>query len=153
MQMADVAIFCPLILTVDEERVILMTDAATKTYGDKLFYRINEVSMITGIKPYVLRYWESEFKELQPQKDQNDQRRYRKNDIDMILLIKKLLYEDRFTIAGAKSKIKEIYRQSRAQEQSAKSATRKRGSDLKMIGKKLNAVQKDLHRLANSLGR
>ena len=109
--------------------------------------------MITGIKAYVLRYWESEFKELQPQKDQSDQRRYRKNDIDLILLIKKLLYEERFTIAGAKNKIKEMYRQSQASEKNTKRATRKRNGELKTIGKKLNSVQKDLHQLANSLHR
>ncbi len=130
-----------------------MANAAIKMHRDKLFYRINEVSMITGIKPYVLRYWETEFKELQPQKDQSDQRRYRKSDIEMILLIKKLLYEERFTIAGAKNKIKEMYRQSRASEQNARRSTRKRGGELKTIGKKLNAVQKDLHQLANSLDR
>jgi DNA-binding transcriptional MerR regulator len=130
-----------------------MADAATRTYGDKLFYRINEVSMITGIKAYILRYWETEFKELHPQKDQSDQRRYRKNDIDLILLIKKLLYEERFKIAGAKNKIREMYRQSRASEQNARRSTRKRGGELRTISKKLNSVQKDLHQLANSLSR
>ena len=130
-----------------------MADAAIKMHRDKLFYRINEVSMITGIKPYVLRYWETEFKELQPQKDQSDQRRYRKSDIEMILLIKKLLYEERFKIAGAKNKIKEMYRQSRASEQNARRSTRKRGGELRTISKKLNSVQKDLHQLANSLSR
>jgi DNA-binding transcriptional MerR regulator len=143
----------PLIGTVDEERVILMEDAAIKPLPDKLFYRINEVSMITGIKPYVLRYWETEFKELQPQKDQSDQRRYRKNDIELVLQIKKLLYEERFTIAGAKKRIKEMYRQSRSEAQSAGGATRKRSGELKTIGKKLHAVQKDIHQLINSLGR
>ncbi len=130
-----------------------MADAAIKMHRDKLFYRINEVSMITDIKPYVLRYWETEFKELQPQKDQSDQRRYRKSDIEMILLIKKLLYEERFKIAGAKNKIKEMYRQSRASEQNARRSTRKRSGELKTISKKLNSVQKDLHQLANSLNR
>ncbi len=130
-----------------------MADAAIKMHRDKLFYRINEVSMITGIKPYVLRYWETEFKELHPQKDQSDQRRYRKSDIEMILLIKKLLYEERFKIAGAKNKIREMYRQNRDAEKSAKHVTRKRGGELRTISKKLNSVQKDLHQLANSLGR
>ena len=128
-----------------------MADAAIKMHRDKLFYRINEVSMITGIKAYILRYWETEFKELQPQKDQSDQRRYRKSDIEMILLIKKLLYEERFKIAGAKNKIREMYRQSRASEQNARRSTRKRSGELKTISKKLNSVQKDLHQLANSL--
>lgn len=74
-------------------------------YKKKLFYRINEVSKITGLKPYVLRYWETEFPHLSPQKDENDQRRYKQKDIDLILKIRQLLYEEKFTIAGAKQRI------------------------------------------------
>ncbi len=69
---------------------------------DKRYYRIGEVSRITEVKPYVLRYWESEFRWMAPQKSRSKQRLYRRRDIDMILLIKKLLYEQRFTIAGAR---------------------------------------------------
>lgn len=71
----------------------------------KLFYKINEVSKITGLKPYVLRYWETEFPQLAPEKDDNDTRRYRRKDIDLIQRIKQLLYEEKFTIAGAKQRI------------------------------------------------
>lgn len=77
----------------------------------KLFYRINEVSKLTGLKAYVLRYWESEFNELSPEKDASDQRRYRKKDIDTIFAIRKLLYEDRFTIKGARKRLKVELRQ------------------------------------------
>jgi DNA-binding transcriptional MerR regulator len=75
--------------------------------SDKRYYRIGEVSRITGVKSYVLRYWESEFRWMAPQKSKSKQRLYRKRDIDMILLIKKLLYEQRFTIAGRK-KLREM---------------------------------------------
>ncbi len=75
---------------------------------DKRYYRIGEVSRITGVKPYVLRYWESEFRWMAPQKSRSKQRLYRRRDIDMILLIKKLLYEQRFTIAGARKKLREL---------------------------------------------
>jgi DNA-binding transcriptional MerR regulator len=68
----------------------------------KLFYRIQEVSRITGIKPYVLRYWETEFSALKPEKGANDQRRYRPDDIELVVRIKKLLYDEKFTIAGAR---------------------------------------------------
>jgi len=71
----------------------------------KLFYRIQEVSRITGVKPYVLRYWETEFSSLRPEKGPNDQRRYRPEDIELILKIKTLLYEEKFTIAGARQHI------------------------------------------------
>ena len=73
---------------------------------EKLFYRINEVSSITQIKPYVLRYWETEFPMLAPEKDENDQRRYRKGDIELILEIKRLLYTEKFTIAGARKQLR-----------------------------------------------
>jgi len=75
---------------------------------EKRYYRIGEISRITGVKPYVLRYWESEFRWMAPQKSRSKQRLYRKRDIDMILLIKKLLYEQRFTIAGARKKLRDM---------------------------------------------
>ena len=75
---------------------------------DKLYFKIGEVSEITGVKPYVLRYWESEFKMVNPSKSRSRQRLYRKSDVEMILKIKKLLYEDRFTINGARKKIKDL---------------------------------------------
>jgi DNA-binding transcriptional MerR regulator len=76
--------------------------------GAKIYYRIGEVSEIADVKPYVLRYWESEFKWMAPGKSRSNQRLYRKQDIETILLIKKLLYEERFTIAGAKKRLKEL---------------------------------------------
>jgi DNA-binding transcriptional MerR regulator len=75
---------------------------------EKLFYKINEVSTITQLKPYVLRYWESEFPMLQPEKDENDQRRYRRSDIELVLQIKRLLYQEKFTIAGARKQLKQM---------------------------------------------
>ncbi len=81
-----------------------------KEETEKLYYKINEVSEITEVKPYILRYWESEFSVLKPEKDLNDQRRYKKKDIELILTIKQLLYEEGYTISGAKKKIKELRR-------------------------------------------
>ncbi len=75
---------------------------------DKRYYRIGEVSRITRVKAYVLRYWESEFRWMAPQKSRSKQRLYRRRDIDMIMLIKKMLYEQRFTIAGARKKLREM---------------------------------------------
>lgn len=69
---------------------------------ERLFYRIKEVCAITGLKPHVLRYWEQEFKNLRPVKSPKGHRLYRKSDLETILAIKKLLYEDKFTIEGAK---------------------------------------------------
>jgi DNA-binding transcriptional MerR regulator len=83
-------------------------EGASADGAEKRYYRIGEVSKITGVKPYVLRYWESEFRWMAPQKSKSKQRLYRRRDIDMILLIKKLLYEQRFTIAGARKKLREM---------------------------------------------
>jgi DNA-binding transcriptional MerR regulator len=71
-------------------------------FPDKLFYRIGDVSEISGIKPHVLRYWESEFSGLHPRKNRSGQRIYERRDVELILEIKKLLYEQRYTISGAK---------------------------------------------------
>jgi DNA-binding transcriptional MerR regulator len=82
--------------------------ADSEAIPDKRYYRIGEVSKLTGVKPYVLRYWESEFRWMAPQKSRSKQRLYRKRDIDMILLIKKLLYGQRYTIAGARKKLRDM---------------------------------------------
>jgi len=91
----------------DEARVASLIPPGLIPEDGKLYYRIGEVSKITGVKPYVLRYWESEFRWMAPQKSRSKQRLYRRKDIEMILLIKKLLYEQRFTIAGARKKLRE----------------------------------------------
>ena len=75
---------------------------------DKLYYKIGEVSRISGVEPYVLRYWESEFKIVTPGRTHSKQRLYRRKDLELILEIKKLLYEEKFTISGAKKKLKRM---------------------------------------------
>jgi DNA-binding transcriptional MerR regulator len=72
---------------------------------EKLFFKIGEVCELTGVQAHVLRYWESEFPMLAPQKNRAGQRTYRKRDVEMALRIKELLYEDQYTIAGAKKKL------------------------------------------------
>lgn len=74
---------------------------------DKNFYKIGEVALITGLEPYVLRYWETEFKEIRPVRARSKQRLYRREDVDTILKIKRLLHEEKYTIAGAKRKLVE----------------------------------------------
>ena len=84
--------------------------ASKKTYPipDKLYFKIGEVAEITGVKPYVLRYWESEFKMVNPSKSRSRQRLYRKSDVELIFRIKELLYEERYKINGARKKLKEL---------------------------------------------
>ena len=78
---------------------------AAVSIPEKLFFKIGEVCDITGIQAHVLRYWESEFPTLAPQKNRAGQRTYRKRDVEMVLRIKELLYEDQYTIAGAKKRL------------------------------------------------
>ena len=72
---------------------------------NKLFFKIGEVCEITDTQPYVLRYWESEFPALAPAKNSSGQRIYRRRDIETVLRIKELLYQEGFTIAGAKKRL------------------------------------------------
>jgi DNA-binding transcriptional MerR regulator len=74
---------------------------------DKPFYKIGEVCQYTDTQPYVLRFWESEFPQLAPEKSRSGQRMYTRLDIDLVLRIKKLLYEEEFTIAGARKKLEQ----------------------------------------------
>ncbi|MCZ7585610.1 MAG: MerR family transcriptional regulator [Deltaproteobacteria bacterium] len=74
----------------------------TAKIPDKIYFKIGEVSDMTGVKPHVLRYWESEFEIFRPAKTASNQRLYKQRDLDLIFEIKRLLYDERFTIAGAK---------------------------------------------------
>src|SRR5271156_3766331 len=74
---------------------------------DKLYFRIGEVAKLAGIKPYVLRFWESEFSGLGPKKSGTGHRLYRRKDVELVLEIKRLLYEKRFTIEGARKLIED----------------------------------------------
>ncbi len=74
----------------------------------RLYYSIAEVSEITGLKQYVLRYWETEFSELNPQKNRSGNRAYKKNDIQLIFAIKRLLYDEKYTIEGARQRLRQI---------------------------------------------
>ncbi len=69
---------------------------------DKLYFKIGEVSKLACVAPHVLRYWESEFKEIQPKRANSNQRLYRREDVEIVLLIKTLLHEQGYTISGAK---------------------------------------------------
>lgn len=74
---------------------------------DKLYYKIGEVAKFTGVKTHVLRYWETEFSAIRPNKSRSNQRLYRKQDVELILHLKDLLYNQGFTIAGARKKLRE----------------------------------------------
>ena len=73
---------------------------------DKKYFRIGEVSRIIGVRPYVLRYWESEFPQIRPHRADSKQRTYQKRDLQIILEVKRLLYEEKLTIEGARRKLR-----------------------------------------------
>src|SRR3972149_9515865 len=89
------------------EELPLLKDKAETTIPDKMFFKIGEAGNIAGVETHVLRFWESEFKQLKPTKNRKGQRVYQKKDIETVLNIKKLLYENGYTIAGAKKWLKE----------------------------------------------
>ncbi len=78
---------------------------AAEENADKMFYQIREISELTGVKTHVLRYWETEFSQLRPDKGSTGQRIYRPKDLRLVRRIKQLLYDEKFTIAGAKRRL------------------------------------------------
>ncbi len=82
----------------------------TNLIPDKLFFKIGEVAGLAGVEQHVLRYWEDEIDALKPTKNKSGQRLYQKKDVELVLEIKHLLYAEKFTIAGAKKKLKRFKR-------------------------------------------
>lgn len=87
---------------------------------DQLFFKIGEVADIVGVKPHVLRYWESEFRQLRPMKTRGSHRIYKRRDVEVAMLIRRLLHDEGFTIPGAKKRLKEL----RGEDGEAASAAR-----------------------------
>lgn len=122
-------------------------DSEQGIVSERLYYRIGEVSRITGLKPHVLRYWESEFRVIKPYKSGSLQRLYRKKDLDLILKIKRLLYEEGFTIAGAKKKIRELERVENLQARSKLTGKAPEGAERDL----LTAIQEELKGISKML--
>jgi len=78
----------------------------TTEIPDKFYFKIGEVSEIVGVAPYVLRFWETEFKQIKPKRTESGQRSYRRQDVALVLKIKHLLYDKKFTIEGARQHLK-----------------------------------------------
>ncbi|HEY3356860.1 MAG TPA: MerR family transcriptional regulator [Polyangia bacterium] len=74
---------------------------------EKAYFRIGEVARILGVKPYVLRFWETEFRVVRPQKTRSQQRVYRRRDVELLREIRRLLYDERYTIEGARKRLRE----------------------------------------------
>lgn len=121
---------------------------------DKLYFRIGEVSRLAGIKPYVLRFWETEFSSLGPKKSGKGHRLYRRKDVELVLEIKRLLYDKRYTIEGARKFLDTRGRETPQRQPDG--ATKKNGRSqgdlfgdagplLQQIRKELNEILEILH--------
>ena len=85
-----------------------MVGAGPPELPDKLYFKIGEVAKLVGVKPYVLRYWETEFSMIRPGKTRSRHRLYRRRDVEALLEIKRLLHNERYTIEGAKRRLKSL---------------------------------------------
>lgn len=114
------------------------------TIPDKLYFKIGEVSKITKVKPYVLRYWETEFKILNLQKSKSNQRVYKKRDVELILEIKRLLYDEKYTVNGAKTRIKKWLREKNNAQLNINFPDPKVMNAIRLIKEDLHAIKKIL---------
>jgi len=112
-----------------------MTDALN--IPDKKYFKIGEVCEMVDLKPHVLRYWESEFKIINPVKTKSNQRLYRKKDVQAICTVKELLYEKKYTIAGAKKKLKLEKQKPQEQKTPTQLSLDFTGADYKLMLKKI----------------
>src|SRR6202161_2685426 len=101
--------------------------APSQEIPDKLYFRIGEVARLAGIKPYVLRFWETEFPALGPKKSGTGHRLFRRKDVELVLEIKRLLYERRFTIEGARKHLETRGKPEAAAPKPSKAARAQRG--------------------------
>jgi DNA-binding transcriptional MerR regulator len=109
---------------------------------DKLYFQIGEVGRLVGIEPYVLRYWEKEFPALAPKKSGNGRRLYRRKDVELLIEIKQLLYEKRYTIEGARKHLESKAQQAR-RERASKAAARSEQANL-FAPSALGAIREEL---------
>src|SRR5713101_5125404 len=110
-----------------QDRKMPSNGTAAQVATEKKLYRIGEVSRLADLKPFVLRYWETEFPMLEPVKSSSGHRLYRQDDVDMVFRIKRLLYDEGFTIAGARRFLREHEGKFEAENSGAKHATEDRG--------------------------
>ncbi|MCB0367278.1 MAG: MerR family transcriptional regulator [Bdellovibrionales bacterium] len=108
---------------------------------DKMAFKIGEVARLVGVKPYVLRYWETEFDNLAPKKSRNNQRVYEKKDVIMVMMIKKLLYDDRFSIEGARTALKKLRKDT------------KKATEMRNLGHQLEQITDQVRDLMDEINR
>jgi DNA-binding transcriptional MerR regulator len=118
-QVAEVVLTMP---TAKRKHALAQADVVIP---EKIYFRIGEVGALAKVPTYVLRFWETEFAQLRPTKSSTGQRMYRRRDVEFVMQIRKLLYEDGFTIAGARERLREEARMNRAPNPPANQALNK----------------------------
>lgn len=114
---------------------------------EKVYFRIGEVSDLVGVDPHVLRYWESEFKVIRPRRAKSNQRLYRKQDVEYLLLIKTLLHDRGYTISGARK----LLSRQKLEGKNAGEESGKESGESKMSGEQLADVKKELKKIQQIL--
>ena len=123
-----------------------MPDLNTPEIPDRLYFRIGDVSELLGVEPYVLRFWETEFPTLQPRKGKTGHREYKRKDVALLLEIKRLLYDEGFTISGARKALKDRGRSSR-KKQAAAGQSQMALIEPPKLGPALAGVKKELQEI------
>jgi DNA-binding transcriptional MerR regulator len=135
-----------------QSRTPLVVDPPAKQeIPDKLYFRIGDVSRLAGVKAYVLRYWETEFPAIAPKKSGTGQRLYRRKDVELILEIKHLLYEKRFTIEGARKAIEDRVKSVGTAKHHPKGAGSKQASLFGASGPDLSSIRHELEEILGIL--
>jgi DNA-binding transcriptional MerR regulator len=116
---------------------------------DRLFFKIGDVAELADVKPYVLRYWETEFPMIAPVKSQSGQRVYCRRDVETVLLIKQLLYRERYSIEGARKRIRELRKES-GPVLKAEEASQEMNSDQQAAVKRAFGLVRDLKKLSQT---
>src|SRR5258708_28542295 len=132
---------------------VVQPDSETPESPDKLYFRIGEVARLAGIKPYVLRFWETEFPGLGPKKSGTGHRLFRRKDVELVLEIKRLLYEQRFTIEGARKHLDDRIKPEEVRAASKRSGPKKKQPSLFYPDPAplLEAMRRELRALADML--
>ncbi|MBI3693266.1 MAG: MerR family transcriptional regulator [Acidobacteria bacterium] len=128
-----------------------MPDSNTPEIPNRLYFRIGDVSELLGVEPYVLRFWETEFPTLQPRKGKTGHREYKRKDVELLLEIKRLLYDEGFTISGARKALKDRGRSARKKLAAAGQSQMALIQEPPKLGTALARVKKELQEIISIL--
>lgn len=123
----------------------------TPEIPDKVFFKIGEVSRITGVPEHTLRYWEEEFGQIRPEKTKSGQRLYRRRDIDLLLQIKQLLWEEKFKIAGARQQLKRSVQQERDEAKKKEEEARELAAEQRSLQGEVEDLKETISRIRHEV--